>query len=245
MIDFEQAVAGFPKAEQFPGLAAAWRWYRAPRWYGALAVADDGRLAYEMRGLDSFDQGLVRAVLTFARAHQLSKTRVLSAAPGFRHEPFDFNVVAACTPAVHRYHLGEDDELHARVIGVFPAFACEISGTETIDEANVRVARMLRPTILTRAPAPYLKMRYDNTKTRARSIGSDRGFTTVDVLLRELHLLGADAPDSFVEFENVGGEVRRVEWLDGTLAVSGASAEVLHPDEVDAWVDTKMSGRSS
>src|SRR6476646_861215 len=132
MIDFERAVAGLGEVEPFPGLTGAWRWRRRPRWYGALSVAEDGGHAFEMRGLDSFDEGLVRAVLTFARAGRFAENGYLRAVPGFRHEPFAFDVVAACGPAVHRYHQGENDDLHAAVTAVFPAFACEFSGTETL-----------------------------------------------------------------------------------------------------------------
>lgn len=138
-------------------------------------------------------------------------------------------MVAACAPAVHRYHWGEDDEPCAAVIGVFPAYAWEFSATETLEEARHRFARMLRPTVLTREPVPYLKMRYDNTKTAARSMGPDRGVATVDVLRRELRHLGADTPGSFVEFENVSGEVCRVEWLATRYTRRGCSLTCMAP----------------
>lgn len=42
---------------------------------------------------------------------------------------------------------------------------------------------------LDRAPVPYLKMRYDNTKTKGGGVGPARGFTKPGVLLFELGLL--------------------------------------------------------
>ncbi|WP_328929883.1 hypothetical protein OG429_38415 [Streptomyces sp. NBC_00190] len=78
---------------------------------------------------------------------------------------------------------------------------------------------MLRPTIVSRPPAPYLRMRYENTRTTGGSVGPSRGFTTHDVLLRELGLLEG-APGSFVEFENSLGEVWNVEW-NGSWLVNG------------------------
>ncbi|WP_157437868.1 hypothetical protein [Actinoplanes subtropicus] len=240
MIDFEKAVVGLPQAERFPGLSGAWRWFRAPRWYGALAVSEDGRIAFEMRGLDVFDEDLVRAVLAFARTERLFADRPLVTASGFRHEPFDFDVVAACPPDVHTYHQGENETLHAAVTAVFPAYACECSGSENMEDAKYRFTHMLQPTVLTRRPVPFLKMRFENTRTGGGSIGPKRGFTTLDVLRRELRELGADAPGSFVEFENSHGEVRRIEPLNGAWAVTGASVETVRPENLDEWVNAQV-----
>ncbi|MFE0703048.1 hypothetical protein [Streptomyces sp. NPDC058872] len=68
-------------------------------------------------------------------------------------------------------------------------------------------------------------MKYDNTRTRGGSEGDLRGFTTPDVLLRELELLEG-APGSFVEYENRHGDVWRIEW-NGSWVVDGKSQD--HP----------------
>jgi hypothetical protein len=38
------------------------------------------------------------------------------------------------------------------------------------------------------------------------------------------------------------GEVRRAEWLDGAWTVTGASIETLPREQLDAWIDAKLSG---
>ncbi len=54
--------------------------------------------------------------------------------------------------------------------------------------------------------SPKILMRYDNSKTRAKSIGSKRGLANQTTLFRELqNLIGAEG--SFVEVENYQGQL--------------------------------------
>ncbi|UKY47893.1 hypothetical protein [Streptomyces inhibens] len=180
----------------------------------SLAVDVDGRWAYQMNSLDVYDEGLSRAVLAFAREHQLGRgpdARPLAVVPGFSYGAYRFDAVAAASPSVHGYHHGRNAALNEVVSAVFPAYQCEFRGDENLEEAVLRFKRMLRPTIVSRPPVPYLRMRYENTRTGGGSVGPSRGFTTHDVLERELRLLEG-APGSFVEFENSRGEVWNVEW---------------------------------
>lgn len=112
-----------------------------------------------------------------------------------------------------------NEALNEVVSGVFPAYQCEFRGDENLEEAVLRFKRMLRPTIGSRPPVPYLRMRFENTRTGGGSMDPSRGFTTHDVLERELGLLEG-APGSFLEFENFRGDVWRVEW-DGSWLVNG------------------------
>lgn len=57
---------------------------------------------------------------------------------------------------------------------------------------------------------PYLKLLYDNPRTRGGTVGNNRGFATLATLLRELPLLEG-ASDGFVEYENQHGQVWRLE----------------------------------
>ncbi|MEU3303399.1 hypothetical protein ABZ729_26840 [Streptomyces sp. NPDC006678] len=225
-MDIEGAVSANRGVEEFPGLPKAWRWSPIPVFVFSLAVDAEGSRAYQVNTLDSFDEGLVRAVLEFSREHRIGEGREsqpFTVLPGFTYGSYGFDSVAAVPPAVHRYHIGRNEALNDVVTAVFPAYRCEFSGTETPDEAEYRFRHMLRPATMSRPPVPYLRMRYENTKTAGGSIGPDRGFTTHDVLLRELDLLDG-APGSFVEFENLHGEVWKVEW-DGSWVVNGARQE--------------------
>lgn len=188
----------------------------------SLALNQEGTRIHQVNTREFHDEDLVRAVLAFAREHHAGTgddPRPFEVVTGFSHPGYDFDAVAAIQPATHGYYRGEYDELHDLVVGVFPAYACEFSGNETQDEAFHRFKRMLRAPELNRGPVPFLRMRYDNTRTRGRSEGDLRGFTTTDVLLRELELLEG-APGGFVEYENRHGDVRRIEW-DGSWVVDG------------------------
>ncbi|WP_190232832.1 hypothetical protein [Streptomyces avicenniae] len=118
--------------------------------------------------------------------------------------------MAAAAPAVHRFYHVELPELTPLVRYVFPAYACEFSGYETFEESITRY-RILRAAQWERRPVPFLKMQYANTRTQGRSTNAGRVFARVDVLDNELRLM-ADAPGSFVEFENRHSHVWRVEW---------------------------------
>ncbi|MFD5574046.1 hypothetical protein [Streptomyces cadmiisoli] len=221
-MDIEQAVTDIGNVEEVPGLPKAWRWSPMSRFVFSLAMDVDGCWAYQMNSIDAHDEGLARAVLTFARQHQLgrgSDARPLAVVPGFSYGTYQFDAVAAASPPVHGYHHGRNEDLNELVSAVFPAYQCEFRGDENLEVAVLRFKRMLRPTVITRPPVPYLRMRYENTKTGGGSVGPSRGFTTYDVLLRELGLL-EDSPGSFVEFENLRGEVWNIEW-NGSWLVNG------------------------
>ncbi|WP_371603646.1 hypothetical protein OG345_24895 [Streptomyces sp. NBC_01220] len=219
----ENIVAGVEGAEPLLGMREAWRWSPMPRFVFSLALDSERHSAYQMNTIDHFDQGLVTAVLEFARERHLAgkvkDAAPFAVAPGFTTESHGFDVVVAVPPAVHQYHFGRDNALGERVTGVFPAYSCEFSGRETLEEATHRFKRMLRPTVVGRPAVPYLRMRYENTSTGSGSTGVSRGFTTTDVLLRELALLEG-AVGSFVEWENFRGELWHVTW-DGSWHVNG------------------------
>ncbi|WP_055615807.1 hypothetical protein [Streptomyces phaeochromogenes] len=93
---------------------------------------------------------------------------------------------------------------------MFPAYACEFSGGESLGEAETRY-RMLHLNHLGREPLPFLKMRFANTRTGGRSTNPGRGFTEPRRLVEEFGRLEG-GPGSFAEFENRHGRVWRVEW---------------------------------
>ncbi|MFE3829554.1 hypothetical protein [Streptomyces sp. NPDC059092] len=237
-MNIRQAVTGIGNAREFPGLSDAWQWSPNPRFVFSLALSPEGDRAYQMNTLDSFDEGLVKAVLEFSRHRRLRvepEVRPFSVATGFAHAGYRFDSVAAVSPSVHGYHAGRDESLNDSVIAVFPSYRCEFSGNETVEEAAYRFKRMLRPTLTSRAPSPYLRMRYENRKTGGGSVGPTRGFATPDVLLRELGYLEG-ALGSFVEFENFRGEVRKIEW-DGVWVINGERQEIVISED---WVMTSM-----
>ncbi|MGC9437965.1 hypothetical protein [Streptomyces sp. WG5] len=80
------------------------------------------------------------------------------------------------TAEVHGYHATEHPGLSVVTYAVFPAHASEISGRENEEETRGRFRKMLQPNKLDRAPVPFVKMRYYNTRTGRASKGDARGF---------------------------------------------------------------------
>jgi hypothetical protein len=237
-VDVRQMLTSIPSAQPFSRLDDSWTWSPSPKFTFVSALSSDPELAFQINFIDSFDADLACAVIEFAREGALQEAGFrdpLTVTGGFGYDAAGFDAVATASPSVHSYYVGRNEVLNEHVVAVFPAYLCEISGTESAEEAMHRFKRMLHPTVMSRGPAPFLRMRYENTRTGAGSIGELRGFTTWDVLLRELELL-AGSPGSFVECENVHADVRLIRW-DGAWNVSGAGAtQVLEQDQIKAWV---------
>jgi hypothetical protein len=239
-VNVQEMLASNPHAEKFSRLENSWMWSPTPRFTFVSALSDDPESAFQINFIDSFDVGLACAVIEFARQNALQEPGLrhpLTVTGGFAYEASGFDAVATASPSVHGYYIGRNKVLNEHVVAVFPAYQCEISGSESVEEAVHRFKRMLHPTIMSRGPVPFLRMRYENVRTGAGSIGESRGFATWDVLLRELELL-AESPESFVECENAHADVRLIRW-DGAWVVSGAGAkQVLEQDQLKDWMSS-------
>ena len=236
--DIRQMISSIAGVKPFPGLEGAWMWSPTPRFTFALALSSNSRTAFQVNSLGPFDVDLTRRVLAFSRVNELQlsvENSPLAITGSFTCEPFAFNAVATACPEVHDYHIGRNELLNELVVAAFPTFLSEISGSETLEEARYRFKQMLHPTVMNRSPVPYLRMKYENPKTGARSIGDSRGFTTWDVLLRELNLLEGVAR-SFVECENVHGEVFHIEWHGRWIAQGENTTEKIDRGELKNWM---------
>jgi hypothetical protein len=120
---------------------------------------------------------------------------------------------------------------------VFPGFRCEFSGTESQREAALRFDRMLDTADLRRPPSSFLKMRYDNPRTRGGSVGQQRGITDLDVLTRELREL-AGSKGAFIEVENFRSQVRRIEWDGAVVLIWGKQRRELTINEALRWAES-------
>ncbi|MEU6222648.1 hypothetical protein [Streptomyces sp. NPDC047042] len=169
-MDVHAIVTGFRGAEPLPGLPDSWHWSPAPGIDFAGALSADGNRLLQLSGRNSYDQDLAVSTLRFARDHEdaiFARNPFLGALDGF--EPpagHRFDTVVGIAPDVHRFYRVENPDLTPHVRLTFPAYACEFSGEETLDEAITRY-RMLRLNHLDREPLPFLKMRYANTRTGA------------------------------------------------------------------------------
>lgn len=248
-MDIGAALAAMPNVQAFAGLPDAWHWSPNPMFHFAAALTSDKEHVLEVIARSSYDEDLVRAVLSFARDRSeeiLDDQRPLVPLIGFHVPGHDFDTVAVVRPAAHPLHGNENPELHDVTFAVFPGWLYEFSGTETVDEARFRFGHPqgMQSPKLDRAPLPFLKMRFDNTKTKGGSEGPDRGFTKPDVLWRELELLDG-AEDSYVEFENFQGRVWRVEWAGTWVLVHGDDRRTLSLPELRAFAEAVLTDQSA
>jgi hypothetical protein len=213
VVDLAAVFAAIPGATPIDGLPDAWFWTHAPRFGNAAVLSRDRAHAFQCYANDSYDDGLARAVLAFAREHDtaLVVPRPLVVAEGLTHAGYGFDTLVAFSPAVHRYHADEP-EAHQATRAVCPAFRCEFSGEETEDEAAFRFLRAsgALPTRWDREPSPYVRLRM---RTASGRIIPQRGFADLAKLVLELTELPG-RKDGFVEFENYERRVWTVTWQD-------------------------------
>lgn len=233
-MDLSLALSKIAGVRPLAELPSAWIWSPAPGINFAAIVDRGAEHIFRLNARGPFDEDLARVILGFARERcedAGSDSHPLYPLHGFSYPGTAFDSVGVAAPPVHGYHEHEYSEFHDIAYAVFPAYRYEFSDDESEAEARARFTRMLHPANLQRPPVPYLKMRYENTKTRGGSAGPARGYTTEKVLMRELALLDG-APGSFVEFENYVNSVWRVEWMTGVWRATGYSD--LNFSEVDS-----------
>jgi hypothetical protein len=211
--DLAATFAAIPGATPVDGVPDAWFWTHAPTFGNVAVLSRDRTHAFQCYANDSYDAGLARAIVAFAREHdtELVASGPLVVVEGFAHEGYGFDTLVAFGPSVHRYH--EDrPAVHQATMAVCPAFRCEFSGGETEDEAAFRYLRAAGalPTRWDREPNPYVRLRMRTASGRAVP---RRGFADLRKLVLELTEL-PDREDGFVEFENYEGRVWTVTWRD-------------------------------
>lgn len=214
-----EVVSGFRGAVALSGLPDAWHWSPAPGLDFAAALSSDGRHLFQVNARDSYDEDLVVALLIAARensAQLLADGVLLSAVPGFRCPGREFEVVGAARPGIHRYHEVQLPELQQVTWAVFPGYTCEFAepAQYSVEDARQSFLRFLTPANLNRGPAPFLRVWWKNTVTKAGTEGPDGILAVPATLRREIELLEG-APGSFVEYQNFRGERYRVEWDAG------------------------------
>ncbi len=220
------ALAGFPNAAPLAGLDRAWTWSLGPVLHFAGALTANGNRLLQTNQRGRHDEDLARAVLTFARLHEETLTgegRPIAAVPGFSAAGYDFDAVAAVAPEVHGHHKTQNPDLTAVTYIAFPAFATEVSGRESLEEAQAQYRTMLSPAEIGREAVPFLKMSFDNPRTGGGSTNPGRALAYPRMLRQEIPQLKG-ASGGFVEWENRTGEVWRVVW-DGEWVLSGAEGE--------------------
>ncbi|MFF9331616.1 hypothetical protein [Streptomyces albogriseolus] len=225
-MDLQTTLAGFPNATPLDGLDQAWKWSLGPVLHFAGVLSKDGTRLLQTNQRGKHDEELARAVLAFAREHEqalIGTDRPIVAVSGFSADGYAFDAVVATAPEVHGHHKAQNPDLTAVTYIVFPAFETEVSGRESLEEAQARYQKMLSPAEIGREPVPFLKMSFDNPRTGGGSTNPGRALTYARMLRQEIPQLEG-VPGGFVEWENRTGEVWRVTW-DGGWVLSGAEGE--------------------
>lgn len=244
-MDLLTTLATFPNVAPLAGLERAWTWSQGPVPHFAGAVTADGRRLLQTNQRGRRDEELARAVLAFARQHEeslLGEGRPIAAVGGFSAAGYDFDAVAATAPEVHGHHRTRNPDLTAVTYIVFPAFDTEVSGRESLEEAQARYRKMLSPAEIDREAVPFLKMRFDNPRTGSGSTNPGRALAHPRMLRQEIPQLEG-TPGGFVEGENRTGKVWRVSWDQGwVLRVAEKERRGLSLDEVLDFADATLRG---
>ncbi|MFD4477472.1 hypothetical protein ACFWPU_15355 [Streptomyces sp. NPDC058471] len=249
-MDPAAVVSAFPGAERMSEVPDAWHWSVAPGSHAAAVLSADGGHLFQVNSRDSYDEGLVRALLLTAReksAELLAGDAPLRAVPGFQYEGRTFDVLAAARPGVHRYHEVKEPELQQITWAIFPGYACEFAGPNlySMEDARESFIRFLRPADLNRDAVPYIRLWFDNTVTGGGTDNPDGILAKWMTLDRELKLLDG-APGSFVTFQTFRGKKFRVEWEGGDWLLSGEPGKDeprrLGLDEVLALAESVLHG---
>ncbi|MGV9728506.1 hypothetical protein ACWDUE_14180 [Streptomyces albogriseolus] len=242
-MDLLTTLAGFPNAAPLTGLDQAWTWSLGPVLHFAGAVTADGNRLLQTNQRGRHDEDLARAVLAFARQHEealIGEGRPIAAVHGFSAAGYAFDAVAAVAPEVHCHHKTQNPDLTAVTYIVCPAFATEVSGRESPEEAQARYQKMLSPAEIGRDAVPFLKMSYENPRTGGGSANDGRALAYPRTLRQEIPQL-VRSPGGFVEWENRVGEVWRVAWDQGWVLRGGEEEQRgLSLDEVLDFADTTL-----
>ncbi|MEV5718160.1 hypothetical protein AB0L41_30095 [Amycolatopsis mediterranei] len=210
-MDPRETYAAMPGVTALGDLPDAWHWAAAPGFDHCAALYDDGKRAFQAYALDSYDEGLAVALLSFARSHStgLTTDAPLTPAEGFSHRGYGFDAVAAAAPPLHRLYP-DDAEMNDAVRAVIPVYRCEVAGDESLQDAEYRYSRGsgIRGTRWDRPPSPYLKYRY---RGATGSVQAKRGFAGLKSMISTV-TRGEGRDDLFVEFENYRHEVYTVTW---------------------------------
>jgi hypothetical protein len=224
-VDLAATFAAIPGVAPVDGIPDAWFWSFAPKFGFSAVLSQDGKHAFQCFALNSYDEGLARAILTFAREHDTELVappeRPLVVVEGFAHEGYGFDMLVAVSPTIHKYQDDKPD-VHQATRAVFPAYRCEFSGAETEVEATFRYVRAagVQATRWDREPNPYMQARIRAATGRRIP---QRGFDSPSRLLFEFEELPG-REGGFVEFENYRCQVWTVTW-QGSYVVTGEAGE--------------------
>jgi hypothetical protein len=215
-----ELLAGITGIAPVLGLDNVWTWSIGR--FRRLAFLDArGSTVFRMNTAGDIGSGLMEAVVRHTRtrwpADLLSPVTIV---PEFVCDGYGFDVLAIPRREVFVHDKNEFPELARVAIAIFPAFTCEFSGQESVEEATYRVSRALLIARMDRTPVPYLKIKYRNPAFGGLTKGKERYFMPYDALTREIRQL-ENVRDAYVEFETYTGRVWRVSWDGGFILGAG------------------------
>lgn len=216
-----------------------WEWQFARRLHFMATTTADGAACLTTSSTDEHDPALSLAVLRFAREHGTAVTGAdpVAVVPGFTCAGYDFDVVVAARPSIHRLNAAVSPELHQLTYAVYPAYRCEFSGTEDEAEAWIRWSRIVPLVQIRRGPKPVLKVWFELHPRGPRAFGEEGGYADLETLVG---LIGDLQDGGFLEFENFVGATHRIDRTAGTFQLHSeeGTTEQLSSDTVASAISS-------
>jgi hypothetical protein len=148
-----------------------------------------------------------------------------------------FHLRAVVHPSISRGAPSKTTAFMAdRTYTTFPVYRCEFTNDDTPEETAFRMAKVVRWSSWSRAPAAALSARFHRTRTGIKSTGGKRmGIYPLTDIERIISYLGAD--DGFIEIENYERRLVRLEHGNRRYEVTqGNEKWIPRADGVIPWL---------
>lgn len=131
---------------------------------------------------------------------------------------YGFDALLLASSNYHRDFSGVLDEKRSGLILCVPVFRYEFSGCESVDEFREIGIRRIPIDNWGRNPIPKVKIRFNNPRTRAGTIGQRYVVSSDSYLMLEVNSING-VHDGFVEVKNYLGE---------TIKITSSSRNIFH-----------------
>ena len=205
----------------------------AHRFLNIVKWFSEKELCCEFTARDSFPAALLTGLLSFTdeNVSELSCEKRITKLSQISRES-SFTAVAYINCESHNAFKSEVPLLHPRTLVAFPVHDCEFSGDESAEQIQCMRSDFVATINWNREPAPKILMRYDNRKTRSKSIGKKLKLAGLATVMNEITNL-QDAPESFIEIANYKHQQCLIVSKGSTNHISIVDLELSLPDTVN------------
>jgi hypothetical protein len=196
---------------------------------------------------DNFDIELCASIRSFCQTHCKDRAREVSVLRDFSCPGPPFELVAVQFSGEYYAYRQLDPWMAQNTFLAFPAFRCELSGTEDLEQ--FKQIQQKGPCMIDwkRTPFPLVRMRRKNMRTGADSLSFDLQLSNERSLRLEIEKLPRDAA-SYLEFENFMGDRYSVHAVAEGYQVkrSTEGSCIVSNHAIDKWItDCLYTGQVS